>query len=355
MSTRPDQTKPGAYAVIRGARLLGALLLCNAGCRGPDERAAVRLPPPYAAPVPTVAAIEAGDFHTRIAFLASDSLRGRATPSPGLELAAQYIAGEFSRLGLEPGGDAGGFLQWYDLQTDDGERRAPNAVGILRGSDPALRDTYVVFSAHMDHVGVGPPDARGDSIYNGADDDASGTSAVLELAEAFAARPERPARSIVFLTVSGEEVGLFGSDAFLRAGPIPARRIVADINIDMIGRNAPDTLVAIGLAYSSLGATASQVARQHPDLGLTVVDDPWPNEQFFFRSDHFNFARAGVPALFLFSGVHPDYHRPSDEVERIDTDKASRIARLAYQLGLAVASATEAPAWTAAGTAAMRR
>jgi Zn-dependent M28 family amino/carboxypeptidase len=227
--------------------------------------------------------------------------------------------------------------------------RPPNVAGILRGSDPTLRDTYVVLSAHMDHVGVGRPDATGDSIYNGADDDASGTSAVIEIAEAMAAMPQKPARSVMFLLVSGEEKGLLGSRYFSDHPTVPLKNIVANVNIDMIARNAPDTVVAIGQEYSSLGPLMHEVVRAHPELGLTASRDLWPNERFFFRSDHFNFARKEVPAIFFFSGVHEDYHRPSDEVEKIDADKAARIARLAYYLTREIAVRRDAPQWTAEG------
>jgi hypothetical protein len=292
-----------------------------------------------------LAAIDTAGTRHRIDVIAHDSMGGRATPSRGLDLTARYIASEFERFGLEPA-LPDGFIQTYS-QNDDGT--APNVAGILPGSDADLRDTYVVYSAHMDHLGTGPPDASGDSIYNGADDDASGTAAVIEIAEAFSLLDPRPARSIVFLTVSGEEGGLLGSEAFVAHGPIPPAAMVANINIDMIGRNSPDTLVAIGKPYSTLGTRVDEIASAHPSLGLVVVDDLWPDERFFFRSDHFTFAGAGVPALFFFAGVHEDYHRPSDEVERIDADKAARIARLAFLIGLSVANAADPPDWTARG------
>ncbi|HSH46870.1 MAG TPA: M20/M25/M40 family metallo-hydrolase, partial [Longimicrobiales bacterium] len=126
------------------------------------------------------------------------------------------------------------------------DQRAPNVVGLLPGSDPELRDTYVVLTAHMDHIGVGAPDASGDSIYNGADDDASGTSALLEVAEAFAALGERPRRSLLFVAVSGEEKGLLGSRWFSDHPTVPEDDMVANLNMDMVGRNAPDSIVVIG-------------------------------------------------------------------------------------------------------------
>jgi hypothetical protein len=221
----------------------------------------------------------------------------------------------------------------------------PNVAGLLRGSDPLLRDTYVILSAHMDHVGIGRPDATGDSIYNGADDNASGTAAILAIARAFAALPEPPARSVLFLAVSGEEKGLLGSRWFADNPTVPIESIVANLNLDMIGRNAPDSIVVIGQEYSSLGATVRQVAERHPEIGLTAARDIWPEQRFFFRSDHFSFAAKEVPALFFFAGVHEDYHRPSDTVDRVDADKVARVARLVFHLALDIAQSPDAPTW----------
>ena len=243
----------------------------------------------------------------------------------------------------------------YDAFADVVEdANPPNVVAILPGRDPELQDTYVVFSAHMDHVGIGTADATGDSIYNGADDDASGTSALVEVAQAFASLSEPPRRSLVFLAVSGEEKGLLGSRWFTDHPTIPIESIVANINVDMIARNAPDSIVVIGQEYSSLGPLVRSVAAEHPGLGLAVVPDPWPEERFFFRSDHFNFARHEIPALFFFAGVHDDYHRPSDEVERIDGDKAARVARLVFHTAYAIAEAAEPPRWTDEGLTEIR-
>ena len=223
--------------------------------------------------------------------------------------------------------------------------QAPNVAGILRGSDPTLSSEYVVYSAHMDHVGVGRPDAQGDSIFNGADDDASGTAAVLEIAEAFSALETPPRRSLIFLLVSGEERGLWGSQHFAANPPVPIESLVADLNADMVGRNWSDTIVAIGKEHSELGPMLERVNDRHPELGMTAIDDLWPEENFYSRSDHFNFAVRGVPVLFFFNGTHEDYHKPSDEVDRIDPDKAARIATLMFRLGVDVANRTERPAW----------
>jgi hypothetical protein len=227
--------------------------------------------------------------------------------------------------------------------------RPPNVAAILRGSDPELRETYVIFSAHIDHIGVDLPDSSGDSIYNGADDNASGTSAVLAVARAFAALATPPARSVIFVGVSGEEDGLFGSDHFVDHPPVPRTGFVANLNIDMVGRNSPDFVAGVGMAYSNLGPLADMVARSRPELGLRVVEDPWPGEQLFFRSDHYNFARIGVPSLFFTTGLHGDYHKPSDSADRIDADKVARVARLLFHIGYQIANDPDRPTWTDRG------
>ncbi len=225
---------------------------------------------------------------------------------------------------------------------------APNVIAVLPGSDPRLRNEYVVLSAHMDHVGVGQA-VNGDSIYNGADDDASGTTGLLEVAQALSMMRERPKRSIVFVHVSGEEKGLLGSEWFSDHPTLPLAQMVANVNVDMIGRNHADTVVVIGKDYSTLGQLANRTAAAHPELRLTLADDKWPEERFFFRSDHFNFARKEIPSIFFFSGVHPDYHRPSDEVDKIDADKATRISRMVLYLVNEIANAPERPRWDPKG------
>jgi Zn-dependent M28 family amino/carboxypeptidase len=220
---------------------------------------------------------------------------------------------------------------------------APNTVGILEGSDPRLKGEYLVYSAHMDHIGITP--GRPDSINNGADDDGSGTVGVTELAEAFSRSGARPKRSVIFLTVSGEEKGLWGSNYFTSRPPVPLKQIVADINIDMIGRNWPDTIVAIGKEHSDLGATLERVNAAHSELGMTAIDDRWPEERFYYRSDHYNFARRGVPILFFFNGVHQDYHEVTDSPDKINSEKEARILQLLFYLGQEIGNAPRRPAW----------
>jgi hypothetical protein len=228
---------------------------------------------------------------------------------------------------------------------------APNVVAVLEGSDPKLAGQYVLLSAHMDHIGVASATnpacraAGADSICNGADDDASGTVAVIEAARAFARLTPRPRRSLVFLTVSGEEKGLWGSEYFTGHPLVPLDSVVADLNVDMVGRNWTDTIAVIGKEQSSLGSTVDSVAAAHPELRMTPIRDPWPAENFFVRSDHYNFARRGVPILFFFNGVHADYHRVSDEVAKINGEKEARVVKLIFYTALALTEADGRPRW----------
>jgi len=294
-----------------------------------------------------IESITPADVKRRIGIIADDSMGGRDTPSRGLDATARYIAAEFRRFGLTPGGDSGTFIQHYPVpgsRPNANPRTAPNVVGVLEGSDPVLKNEYIVLSAHMDHVGISAP-VNGDSIYNGADDDASGTTGVLEIAEAMSMPGARPKRSVIFLTVSGEEHGLWGSSWFSEHPAVPISQIVADLNIDMIGRNWKDTIVVIGKEHSDLGTTLDRVNRAHPELRMKAIDDIWPEENFYFRSDHYNFARKGVPILFFFNGTHPDYHGPNDEPDRIDAEKESRIVRLVFLIAQEVGNTEKRPAW----------
>lgn len=224
---------------------------------------------------------------------------------------------------------------------------APYVLGVVPGSDPQLRAEYVILTAHLDHLGVGTPDERGDSIYNGADDNASGVAGVLAAARAIAPLRPAPRRSVLFLVVSGEEIGIRGSDYFTQHSPVRLDRIVADINLDGIGRTwQADTVSAEGSAFSSLGGAVRSAAREHPDLGLTVVDDQWPDRSYFSTSDQIWFARRGVPSIFLStSGPDAHYHRPSDETSTIEAEFTARIARLATWTALRIADDPARPRW----------
>lgn len=229
-----------------------------------------------------------------------------------------------------------------------------NVVAVLPGSDPVLRNEYVVLSAHYDHVGVGRP-VDGDSIYNGADDNGSGTVGLLEVARALSSMPTAPRRSVAFVHVSGEEKGLLGASWFVDNSPIPVEQMVANINADMIGGDAhADSLVVIGKTYSDMGPLVDRINASMPELRLTTSDDLWPEQRFFFRSDQFHFMRKEIPSLFFFTGIHECYHRPCDQVDFVNHDKAARIARLLTFTVVELANRDERPSWVPEGLAEVR-
>jgi hypothetical protein len=329
-----------------------------------QQRLSAGLQASFQAGVAGVIAILDPDFSQELIGQIASEVQGQVPPFP--VFGVRYAAGRelLQHGGVDLGALRGrtgsltpvnGVTIAVRTPISSGSEMVPNVVAVLPGSDPQLHSEYIVYSAHFDHVGVGAPDAAGDSIYNGADDNASGTTAVLEAARAFAALERRPARSIMFVMVSGEEKGLLGSLYFVEHPPVPVTQMIANINADMVGRNAPDTVVAIGQDYSDLGATVQRIARRHPDLGLVVAPDLWPQEQLFFRSDQFSFLTKEVPALFFTTGLHEQYHQPSDQAHLIDNDKLARISRLIFLLGHEIAAAPQRPQWDPAGLAEVRR
>jgi len=355
-----DRSTVATAAMLALVALLGTLTLAGCGSDGPTgddtpdpETPVLADPPPDGAAA--VATITATDLATRVGVIAHDSMMGRWTPSPELLKAAGYLAAELDRLGLQPDGsneqaecvardiadEHCPYVQWFFAALEDTVRTL-NVIARLPGSDPVLRNEYLVIGAHFDHVGIRTPVA-GDSIYNGADDNGSGTSAVLELAEAFASLDSPPARSILFVLFSGEERGLLGSRYYVGSPEAPMGHVMAMINLDMIGRNWTDTVAAIYQLDSDIFERADRVADAHPELNMNLLTDPWPGENLVNRSDQAPFIPYGVPVLFLTSGLHEDYHRATDEADRLDYEKTARLARLVFWIGWEFAEATEPP------------
>jgi hypothetical protein len=225
-----------------------------------------------------------------------------------------------------------------------------NVAAVVRGSDPLLRHTYVAYGAHYDHVGVVAP-VNGDSIANGADDDGSGTVGLLAIARVLQQSPVKPKRSTLFVWHVGEEKGLLGSKYFTDHPMVPIDSIVAQLNADMIGRNAPDLLYTVGpLAAANgqsrrLGAIVDSVnaAQPRPFAISREYDSPDHPEHIYERSDHYNYARKGIPILFFTTGLHDDYHKPSDEAGKIDYDKMARAVQLMLESGRAVGNGAARP------------
>ena len=249
-----------------------------------------------------------------------------------------------------------------DLNSEVKRVEAPNVVAILPGRDPKLREEYVVYSAHWDHFGIGAPDKNGDTIYNGALDNATGVASVLEIARVLASLPaaERPRRSILFLITTGEEQGLIGSEWYSRHPVVPIDKTAADINLDSMNILGPtNDFVPLGAERSSLKAVVEAIARER---GLTISPDPRPEQGSFYRSDHFPFAKVGVPSISLKEGNdyvgrprgwgekkfkeynEAHYHQPSDEFHE-DWDFRGMIqeAEFALAIGRRVADMNAMP------------
>ncbi|HET8781999.1 MAG TPA: M20/M25/M40 family metallo-hydrolase, partial [Pyrinomonadaceae bacterium] len=231
-----------------------------------------------------------------------------------------------------------------------------NVVAVWEGGDPTLKAEYVALGSHYDHVGSGcGPAGVEDTICNGADDDGSGTTAMLAMAEALAKATTRPKRSILFVWHCGEEKGLWGSRYFTENPTVPLNAIVAQINMDMIGRSktdgdtnasnkelsGPNTIYLIGSTMMSteLGEVVNSVNKSFLNLTFdTRYDDPKDPNRFFYRSDHINYARKGIPIIFFFDGVHEDYHRKSDTADKIDYQKMEKVTRTIYMTAWEIAN-----------------
>ena len=356
----------------------------------------------------TSGAISTADLQSRLYLYAHDSMMGREAGTPGNAKATAYIAAEAARLGLEPGGENGTYFQDIGATSTrfqgGPQGTARNVIAILRGSDPVLREEYVAIGAHNDHVGLrrgGPVDhdslkafnseltrlgaphwngaraakrdslravislnldsirrlrpPRLDSISNGADDDGSGVVTVLEIAEALAAMPVKPKRSIIFVWHTAEEKGLLGAKWFTEHPTVPRDKIVAQLNMDMVGRGSaadiegggPDYLQLVGSRRLSteLGDIVEQVNSKNPrpfkfDYQFDANGHP---ERIYCRSDHYMYARYGIPVTFFTTGLHPDYHQVTDEPQYIDYPKMQRVADFVRDIAVTVANLDHRP------------
>jgi hypothetical protein len=356
----------------------------------------------------TGAAITPADLKSRLYLYADDSMMGREAGTIGNYKATAYIAAEAKRLGLEPAGDNGTYFQNIKATSarfagSANPDYARNVVAILRGSDPVLKDEFVAIGAHNDHIGVrqtavdhdslraynveltrlGAPvwdrnsrarrdslkaiihinvdslrklrPARRDSISNGADDDGSGTVTVLEIAEALAAMPVKPKRSILFVWHTAEEKGLLGSKWFTDNPTVPRGQIVAQLNMDMVGRGSaadiagggPDYLQLVGSRRVSteLGdiVEAVNAASPRPFKFDYQYDANGHPERIYCRSDHYMYARYGIPITFFTTGLHPDYHQVTDEPQYIDYEHMTRVADFVRDIAIKVANLDNRP------------
>jgi len=313
-------------------------------------------PPPPAANTSVCAACIRAD----LGFLASDELHGRGSGTRDEHLAALFAASLFQSFGLEPAGEDGylqhaplpahmspNFEKYMKANEFNQNRRTDtwNALAWLKGSGPDADREVILLTAHLDHLGLGKA-YKGDSIYNGADDDASGTTAVLELARVLSKGP-RPRRSVLFVLFGSEELGGFGNQYFLEHPPVPLNQIVTNLEFEMIGRSDPalktKTLWLTGFERSNLGPTLAE-------HGAAISADPHPEQKFFQRSDNFALAQRGIVAQTVSSfGLHADYHRPSDDIAHIDFDFLSHSIESMIEPVRWLANTGWKPEWKAGG------
>ncbi len=290
---------------------------------------------------------------------ASDEFEGRETGSEGQRKAVKYIRDFYIKNKIQPGDPDGDYFQPMTLNIrrgNMGDVETENVISIIKGTD--FPNEYVVITAHLDHVGYGNNGgSRGDfkgEVHNGADDDGSGSVAILEIAQAFKKAENKgkgPRRSIVFLHVSGEEKGLLGSKYYSENPIYPMENTVTNLNIDMIGRIDPtregenrNYVYIIGSDHDSQDLhnlsekTNSETINMELDYRFNAKDDP---NRFYYRSDHYNFARFGIPIIFYFSGTHEDYHMPTDDPDKIEYDLLESRTRLIFHTAWNIANRNE--------------
>ena len=300
----------------------------------------------YAAPLDDLdafKAISAKSMRANLRFLASDDMKGRDTPSPELDLAADWIASEFEKAGLQPGNKD----SYFQVATFR-DKPVRNVIGLLPGSDPTLKSTYLLVTCHYDHVGV--RGTEGDTIFNGANDNGSGTVSVVELAHAFGAMKTRPKRSIVFMTFWGEEKGLQGSRYYGQNPVFPLASTVGMVNLEQLGRTDDDQgsqIARFAMTGYDFTDIPSTFARAGKVAGIQVDSRP-QGDPYFMASDNAALAAVGIPAHTIsVSYSFPDYHKASDHWDKIDYENMAKVVK-AVGLGvLNLANSSKAPIWNA--------
>ena len=302
--------------------------------------------------------ITSNDLKDYLNVLASDSLQGRETGTRGQIDAANYIANFFKEIGIPPYKYNTYFQKFkvrlvkrygkQNKKNDNKYVKGENIIGFIEGSD--LKDEIVVITAHYDHLGI----KEDTLIYNGADDNGSGTSAIMEIAQAFMLAKQEgngPRRSILIMPGSGEEKGLLGSKYYTENPIYPLENTIVNLNVDMIGRidknhDNPDYVYLIGSDRLSteLHQVSEDINKQYfnfeLDYTFNAEDDP---NRYYYRSDHYNFAKNNIPVIFYFNGIHEDYHKPTDTVEKINFEKIQKISRYIFLTAWELANRDERP------------
>lgn len=295
-----------------------------------------------------VNSISATELKTNLTIVASDEMEGRETGSVGQKKAGNYLIAQYKKAGIPFPKGATSYYQpvpaaYLNAKRDEGLGDSENIWAFIEGSEKP--EEIVVVSAHYDHVGV-----KNGEVYNGADDDGSGTVALVEIAKAFQKAKNEghgPKRSILILHVTGEEHGLHGSRYYSENPLFPLANTVADVNIDMIGRrdeahkDSSNYIYLIGSDYLStdLYNICEDVNKKFININIDYkYNDRADKNRFYYRSDHYNFAKNGIPSVFLFNGVHADYHKPTDEVDKIEFDALAKRTQFAFAIAWEIAN-----------------
>jgi Zn-dependent M28 family amino/carboxypeptidase len=323
------------------AFFIAAIAVLSIGCNSAQNTRGKKM-----SPADYASTITSAELKTHLYEFASDEMQGRMTGEKGQKLAAEYLRNFYQDHNISAPVEKNNYYQnipaeYFDRMKEP--KSSENVVAFIKGSEKP--DEIIVVSAHYDHVGM-----ENGEIFNGADDDGSGTIAMLEIAEAFqqaAKDGNGPKRSILFLHVTGEEIGLYGSKYYTENPIFPLANTVANLNIDMIGRIDPDKKDAPNYIYligsdklsQELHDVSEVVAEQFSDLELDYKynDENDPN-RFYYRSDHYNFAKNNIPIIFYFNGTHEDYHKPTDTPDKIEYDLYAKRTRLVFHTAWEIAN-----------------
>ena len=291
--------------------------------------------------------IEAEDLRQLLYVYASDFFQGRETGALGQKRAVTFLKEFYQARGIKAGEGSEDYFQKMTLYIKDKEVQTENVIAIIEGSEKP--EEYLVISSHLDHIGI-----HDGEINNGADDDGSGTVSLLEIAEAFQLAVEAgkgPKRSIIFLHVTGEEKGLLGSKYYTDNPLYPLENTIANLNIDMVGRTDPKRvndnpnyiyLIGSDRLSMELHEISEEVNKATVNIDLDYTYNAHDDKnRFYFRSDHYNFAKNNIPVIFYFNGTHADYHRPTDTVEKIEYDLMETRARLIFATAWELANREE--------------
>ena len=304
-------------------------------------------------PTKYINTITSKDLIKHLTIVASDDMQGRETGSKGQKKAGEYLINHYKSNAISFPKGATDFYQkipaaFLNAKRNENLPDSENIWAYIEGSEKP--DEIIVISAHYDHVGI-----KDGEVYNGADDDGSGTVALLEIAQAFEIAKKEghgPKRSILFLHMTGEEHGLLGSSYYSEHPLFPIAKTITDINIDMIGRHdefhndSSNYVYLIGSDYLStdLFNICEAANKNYVNLSLDYkFNDRADPNRFYYRSDHYNFAKNGIPSVFLFSGVHADYHKPTDEVDKIESEALKKRTQLAFSIAWELANRDNRP------------